>query len=166
MKAFRIRSGAGIGSLESFERAPAALVPGQVRIKVRAASLNFRDLMIAEGSYLSDSAAPVIPGSDAVGEIIEVGPGAGRWRIGDRVATSFFPYWHTGAVTPHNSRDALGAAVDGVLAEEIVAAEDSLFAVPDHLDDAQAATLTCAGVTAWNALFADSQLRPGQSVLL
>ncbi|MGO1068690.1 zinc-dependent alcohol dehydrogenase family protein [Lysobacter sp. CA199] len=166
MKAFSIRSGAGIGSLQSFERASAAVAAGQVRVKVRAVSLNFRDLMVADGSYLTDSDAPVIPASDAVGEIVEVGAGASRWRIGDRVATSFFPYWHHGAATSHNSRDPFGAAVDGVLAEEIVVSEDSLFAVPDHLDDAQAATLTCAGVTAWNALFVESGLRPGQSVLL
>jgi NADPH:quinone reductase-like Zn-dependent oxidoreductase len=166
MKAFRIRSGAGIGTLALSESPSAALAPGQVRVKVRAVSLNFRDLMIADGSYLADSDKPVIPGSDAVGEIVEVGPAASRWRVGDRVATSFFPYWHHGAATPHNSRDALGAVADGVLAEEIVISEDSVFAVPEHLDDAQAATLSCAGVTAWNALFVEAKLQPGQSVLL
>jgi NADPH:quinone reductase-like Zn-dependent oxidoreductase len=122
--------------------------------------------MIAGGSYLAGEEKAVIPGSDAVGEIVEVGPAATRWRIGDRVATSFFPHWHHGAATPHNSRDALGAVADGVLAEEIVISEDSVFAVPEHLDDAQAATLSCAGVTAWNALFVDAKLQPGQSVLL
>jgi NADPH:quinone reductase-like Zn-dependent oxidoreductase len=166
MKAFSIRSGAGIGSLQSFERAAAAPGPGQVRVKVRAVSLNFRDLMVADGSYLTDGDAPVIPVSDAVGQIVELGAGASRWRVGDRVATSFFPYWHQGPVTPHNSRDPFGASADGVLAEEIVVDEDSLFAVPEHLDDAQAATLTCAGVTAWNALFVEAKLQPGQSVLL
>lgn len=166
MKAYRIRGGAGIGSLESFEPAAVALAPGQVRVKVRAVSLNFRDLMVADGSYPTDSDEPVIPASDASGEIVEVGPGASRWNVGDRVATSFFPHWHHGAATAHNSRDPFGASVDGVLAQEIVVSQESLFAVPAHLDDAQAATLTCAGVTAWNAMFVEARLRPGQSVLL
>lgn len=166
MKAYRIRSGAGIGTLASFDSDPTALTQGQVRVRVRAVSLNFRDLMIADGSYMTGSDAPVVPGSDAVGEIVEVGPGTSRWRIGDRVATSFFPHWHAGAPNAHNSRDAFGAVADGVLAEQIVVSEDSLFAVPEHLDDAQAATLTCAGVTAWNAMFVDARLQPGASVLL
>jgi NADPH:quinone reductase-like Zn-dependent oxidoreductase len=152
--------------LQQFERASAPLGAGQVRVRVRAVSLNFRDLMIAKGGYLSGPAAPFVPASDAVGEIVEVGAGAPLWKVGDRVATSFFPYWLHGAPTPYATRDAFGAVVDGVLAEEIVVSEQSVFAVPAHLDDAQAATLTCAGVTAWNALFVEAKLQPGASVLL
>lgn len=166
MKAYRIRSGAGIGTLESFERPSLALAAGQIRVRVRAVSLNFRDLMVADGSYSARPDALVVPASDAVGEIVEVGEGAGRWKVGDRVATSFFPHWLAGAPTAHTTRDAFGAIADGVLAEEIVVSEESVFAVPAHLDDAQAATLTCAGVTAWNAMFVEARLQPGASVLL
>ncbi|ALN61841.1 zinc-binding dehydrogenase family protein [Lysobacter antibioticus] len=166
MKAYRIDSGAGIGALQQFERASAPLGAGQVRIRVRAVSLNFRDLMIAKGTYLRDPVAPFVPASDAVGEIVEVGAAGSLWKVGDRVATSFFPYWLQGAPTPYATRDAFGAVVDGVLAEEIVVSEQSVFAVPAHLDDAQAATLTCAGVTAWNAMFVEAKLQPGASVLL
>ncbi|MGJ7901869.1 zinc-dependent alcohol dehydrogenase family protein [Lysobacter sp. 1R34A] len=166
MKAYRIDSGAGIAALEQFERASAPLGAGQVRVRVRAVSLNFRDLMIAKGSYLSGPAAPFVPASDAVGEIVEVGAGASLWKVGDRVATSFFPHWLQGAPTPHATREAFGAVLDGVLAEEIVISEQSVFAVPEHLDDAQASTLTCAGVTAWNAMFVEAKLQPGASVLL
>lgn len=166
MKAYRIRTGAGIDSLALTESASVALAPGQVRVKIRAVSLNYRDLMIAEGSYLTAEEKAVIPASDAVGEIVEVGAATSRWKIGDRVATSFFPYWQHGPATVHNSRDALGGAVDGVLAEEIVIGEAGVYAVPEHLDDAQAATLSCAGVTAWNALFVEARLQPGASVLL
>lgn len=166
MKAYRIDSGAGIAALEQFERASAPLGAGQVRVRVRAVSLNFRDLMIAKGSYLSGPAAPFVPASDAVGEIVEVGAGTSLWKVGDRVATSFFPHWLQGAPTPHATREAFGAVLDGVLAEEIVVSEQSVFAVPEHLDDAQAATLTCAGVTAWNAMFVEAKLQPGASVLL
>ncbi|MBX9402151.1 NAD(P)-dependent alcohol dehydrogenase [Lysobacter sp. BMK333-48F3] len=166
MKAYRIRAGAGIGALESFERASAPLSGNQVRVRVRAVSLNYRDLMVASGHYPVSTDAPLVPGSDAVGEIVEVGPQASRWKVGDRVATSFFPHWHDGAPTPHATRDAFGGGAEGVLAEELVTSELSLFAVPAHLSDAQAATLSCAGVTAWNALFVESRLTPGGSVLL
>jgi len=166
MKAYRIRGGAGIGTLESFDRPSLALAAGQIRVRVRAVSLNFRDLMVADGRYPARPDVPVVPASDAVGEVVEVGEGAGRWRVGDRIATSFFPHWHAGAPTAHNSRDPFGAVADGVLAEEIVVSEESVFAVPAHLDDAQAATLTCAGVTAWNAMFVEARLPPGASVLL
>ncbi|MGN7919028.1 zinc-dependent alcohol dehydrogenase family protein [Lysobacter sp. 22409] len=166
MKAYRIDSGAGIGALQQFERASAPLGAGQVRVRVRAVSLNFRDLMIAKGTYLSEPVAPFVPASDAVGEIVEVGADSRLWKVGDRVATSFFPHWLQGAPTPYATRDAFGAVVDGVLAEEIVVSEQSVFAVPAHLDDAQAATLTCAGVTAWNAMFVEAKLQPGASVLL
>jgi len=166
MKAYRIRAGRGIDSLALAEEAPAPLGAGQVRLRVRAVSLNFRDLMIADGRYQAGGERAVIPASDAVAEVIELGPGATRWALGDRVATSFFPHWHAGAASAHATREPFGADADGVLAEQIVVSQDSVFAVPAHLDDAQAATLTCAGVTAWNALFVEAGLRPGQSVLL
>lgn len=166
MKAYRIRAGRGIDSLALAEEAPAPLGAGQVRLRVRAVSLNFRDLMVADGRYPAGGERAVIPASDAVAEVIELGPGATRWALGDRVATSFFPHWHAGAASAHATREPFGADADGVLAEQIVVSQDSVFAVPAHLDDAQAATLTCAGVTAWNALFVEAGLRPGQSVLL
>jgi len=166
MKAYRIRAGRGIDSLALAGEAPAPLGAGQVRLRVRAVSLNFRDLMVADGRYPAGGERAVIPASDAVAEVIELGPGATRWALGDRVATSFFPHWHAGAASAHATREPFGADADGVLAEQIVVSQDSVFAVPAHLDDAQAATLTCAGVTAWNALFVEAGLRPGQSVLL
>ncbi|QQP99984.1 zinc-dependent alcohol dehydrogenase family protein [Lysobacter enzymogenes] len=166
MKAYRIRAGRGIDSLALAEEAPAPLGAGQVRLRVRAVSLNFRDLMVADGRYPAGGDRAVIPASDAVAEVIELGPGASRWALGDRVATSFFPHWHAGAASAHATREPFGADADGVLAEQIVVSQESVFAVPAHLDDAQAATLTCAGVTAWNALFVEAGLRPGQSVLL
>ncbi|MEI2428788.1 NAD(P)-dependent alcohol dehydrogenase [Lysobacter yananisis] len=166
MKAYRIRAGRGIDSLALAEEAPAPLGAGQVRLRVRAVSLNFRDLMVADGRYPAGGDRAVIPASDAVAEVIELGPGATRWALGDRVATSFFPHWHAGAASAHATREPFGADADGVLAEQIVVSQESVFAVPAHLDDAQAATLTCAGVTAWNALFVEAGLRPGQSVLL
>ncbi len=166
MKAYRIRPGAGIGSLALVDSAPAAPGPGQVRLRIRAVSLNARDLMVAEGSYPTGSNAPVVPLSDAVAEVVELGAGAVRFKVGDRVATAFFPNWHYGAPNPRDTAATFGASVDGVLAQELTVDEGALYAVPGHLSDAEAATLSCAGVTAWNALFVEAALKPGQSVLL
>lgn len=166
MNAYQITPGAGIDSLERVALAQRALESHEVRVKVHAVSLNFRDLMVAHGTYPTHGAGNVVPGSDAAGEVIEVGPGVSRFRVGDRVATTFFPDWEEGKVTPAKTAVTLGAGGAGVLAEQIVQPEHALVAVPPHLTYQEAATLTCAGVTAWNALFVEGGLKAGDTVLL
>lgn len=167
MKAYRISSGGGIASLERTEEKPVAnLGPHEVRVAIHAVALNYRDLLISDGNYLAGGREPVIPGSDGAGEVIEVGTRVTRYRVGDRVTPIFFRNWIDGAPTPINSAATLGADSDGVLAEQVIAHEESLVRIPDHLDYVQAATLPCAAVTAWNALFVEGDLKPGQTVLL
>lgn len=167
MKAYRISSGGNLASLHRTEEKPVAhLGPHDVRVAIHAVSLNYRDLMISEGTYLSQGKEPVIPGSDGAGEVMEVGAHVTRFRSGDRVTPTFFPHWIDGEATPVNSANPLGADRDGVFAEQVVANEDSLVRIPDHLDYLEAATLPCAAVTAWNALFVQGALEPGQTVLL
>ncbi|TJZ68621.1 zinc-dependent alcohol dehydrogenase family protein [Chitiniphilus eburneus] len=166
MQVYRLQPGSDIAGLELRDEAAPSLAPHQVRVRVRAVALNFRDLMVARGTYLASDGQSLIPGSDAAGEVIEIGAAVTRWRVGDRVASTFFPYWQDGAPTAAKTRAAPGAAADGVLAEQIVWGEDQLVGVPTHLDWHEAATLTCAGVTAWNALFVEGRLKPGASVLL
>jgi NADPH:quinone reductase-like Zn-dependent oxidoreductase len=166
MHAYHITPGAGIDSLEAIQLPRQELQAHQVRVKVRAVSLNYRDLMVAQGSYPTSGEGPVVPGSDAAGEVIEVGPGVQRFRVGDRVATAFFPEWEEGKVAPEKTAVTLGAGGTGVLSEELVMDEAGLVAVPAHLSYEEAATLTCAGVTAWNALFAEGGVQPGDTVLL
>lgn len=166
MHAYKITPGAGIDSLENVVLPRAELQHGQVRVKVRAVALNYRDLMVAHGTYPTSGEGAVVPGSDAAGEVIEVGPGVHRFSVGDRVATSFFPEWIEGKVTPAKTAVTLGAGGAGALAEELVIDQDGLSAVPPHLSFEEAATLTCAGVTAWNALFVEGGLQAGDSVLL
>ncbi|UXI69861.1 zinc-dependent alcohol dehydrogenase family protein [Tahibacter amnicola] len=166
MQAYRIRPGKPAAGLERFDVATIAPGEREVRVRMRAVSLNYRDLMIAQGHFPVPGDAPLIPASDGAGEVIAVGAGVSRFKPGDRVATAFFPLWLEGEPTAARTAGALGGSLDGVLAQEANFHEDAVFAVPGHLHDHEAATLTCAGVTAWNALFAQDGLKPGDTVLL
>lgn len=166
MHAYQVVPGAGVASLERSRVEPRTLGSHELRIRVHAVSLNYRDLMVARGEYLVSSDKPVIPCSDAAGEVVEVGPQVTRFQVGDRVAGAFFPSWIDGEPTPEKTADAPGAATDGVLAEEVVLDEEAAVAVPSHLDFVEASTLPCTGVTAWNTLFEEGRLQPGSTVLL
>jgi NADPH:quinone reductase-like Zn-dependent oxidoreductase len=132
---------------------------------MRAAALNFRDLMIVKGIYNPNLPLPRVPLSDGVGEVVEVGAEVTRVKRGDRVAACFMQGWIHGEPTPAKTRTALGGDIDGTLAEFVVLHEDGLVRVPEHLTDEQAATLPCAAVTAWNALAVSGSVKPGDTVL-
>jgi NADPH:quinone reductase-like Zn-dependent oxidoreductase len=116
MLTYEITSGPQMTGLIQVRRATAAPVGKEVQVRMRAVALNYRDLMIAEGSYLSTGEKPVIPCSDGAGEVVAVGAQVTRFRVGDRVVTSFFPDWIDGRPTPSNTKATLGADRDGVLA--------------------------------------------------
>jgi NADPH:quinone reductase-like Zn-dependent oxidoreductase len=167
MRAYQILPGDGIDGLRCVDFPDRELGNGEVRVRVHAVSLNYRDLMVAGGTYLVSVDDPIIPCSDGAGEVLAVGPGVTRFQAGDRVAASFFPYWHDGPTSPEKIRHALGGDIDGMLAEEVILAEDALVKLPAGMSFVDAATLPCAGVTAWNAMFESSNgIRPGDTVLL
>jgi len=166
MNTWRIAAGGGIDGLKQLSEAPAALGPSQVRLRIRAMSINFRDLMVLKGVYPVSSKAPLVPGSDGAGEVIETGAAVTRFKVGDRATTHFFPNWVEGNATALKIAGALGGGDAGTFSQEVVLDERALVPTPAHLDYAAAATLTCAGVTAWRALFVAGELRPGQTVLL
>jgi NADPH:quinone reductase-like Zn-dependent oxidoreductase len=164
MQAWQIPS-FGIDSLELVERPAPEPGPGQVRVKIRAASLNYRDLLMVKGLYNPRLHLPRIPCSDGAGEIDAVGEGVSRWKIGDRVAGIFMQNWLDGPLNPVKAKGALGGDIDGMLAEQVVLNENGLVAAPRHLSFEEAATLPCAAVTAWNALSA-GEVVPGSTVLI
>ena len=167
MRAYQILPGDGIDALRCVDFPHRELGNGEVRVRVHAVSLNYRDLMVASGNYLVTVDDPIIPCSDGAGEVVATGPGVTRVQPGDRVAASFFPYWHDGPTGPDKVRHALGGDIDGMLAEEVVLDEDALVKLPDGMSFTAAATLPCAAVTAWNAIFESShRTRPGDTVLL
>jgi NADPH:quinone reductase-like Zn-dependent oxidoreductase len=166
MQAYRIFSGRNQDALERFDRQTPTPAGREVRIRVRAVSLNYRDLMIARGDYPVSSDNPPIAVADGAGEVVGIGAQVTRFHVGDRVAGIYFSHWTDGDPTPEKLASVPGASTDGWLAEEVIVHEDFLVAVPSHLDFNEAATLPCAGVTAWNALFVEGRVNPGNTVLL
>jgi len=166
MQAYRITPGHYPDGVETFHRDLPALAAHEVRVRVRAVSLNYRDLMVARGHYPVAAGIGRVPASDGAGEIIAVGSAVTRFKPGDRVTGAFFPHWINGQPTPAKTADAFGAEADGLLAEQVNLPEHALVPMPAHLDFIEAATLPCAGVTAWNTLFVEAALKPGDSVLL
>jgi NADPH:quinone reductase-like Zn-dependent oxidoreductase len=165
MKAYEIpvnpKSLDDLRRVERPDPTPGAL---EVLVRLRAAGLNYRDHAIILGEYHTHLKKPTIPCSDGAGEVVAVGPGVTRFKVGDRVIPTFFQVWIDGA--PPKNRGALGAPLDGTLAEFIVLHEDGLVAMPPHLSFEEAATLPCAGCTAWNGLMnAGKPTKPGDTVL-
>ncbi|HXS77514.1 MAG TPA: NAD(P)-dependent alcohol dehydrogenase [Terracidiphilus sp.] len=155
----------GIDFLELVERATPQPGPGEVLVKIRAVSLNYRDLMMVKGLYNPKMQLPRIPCSDGAGEVEAVGDGVSRWKRGDRVCGIFMQNWLDGPPTPAKIKDALGGDIDGMIAEYVVLKETGLVQIPEHLGFEEAATLPCAAVTAWNALKAGGP-KPNSSVLM
>jgi NADPH:quinone reductase-like Zn-dependent oxidoreductase len=156
----------GIDSLALVERDSIPLNSGQVRVRVKAISLNYRDLMMVLGKYNPRMVLPRVPCSDGAGEVIAVGEGVTEWKPGDRVAGIFMQNWIEGRPSAAKSKGALGGDVDGMLAAEVVLSEQGLVRIPEHLMYEEASTLPCAAVTAWNALFSVTDTRPGDTVLI
>ena len=167
MRAYEIVAGSSsLDGLRRCERPDPKPLPTQILVRMQAASLNYRDLLIPRGHYMGGAVAVnTIPMSDGAGEVIAVGSAVTRFRVGERVAGTFFRGWNDGK-PPRGPLAALGAPpADGVLAELVVFDEQDAVAVPAHLSAAGAATLPCAGVTAWRALV-DGHIAPGESVLV
>ncbi len=166
MKAFAIQNKFGLDSLTLIERPDLAPGYGQVLIKLRAVSLNYRDLMVVKGLYNPKLPLPRIPFSDGVGEVVAVGEGVTEVKTGDRVAGIFFQKWLCGELTETKAQSALGGAIDGLLTQYAVLHEDGVVSVPEHLTDEEGAALPCAAVTAWNALVTSGGVKAGDTVLV
>ncbi|MGC1780087.1 MAG: NAD(P)-dependent alcohol dehydrogenase [Xanthobacteraceae bacterium] len=167
MRAYQIpKGGAGIESVVQVERPDPKPGHRQVLVKVKACSLNFRDLGIVRGSYRMPVGENIIPLSDGAGEVVAVGPGVVRVRPGDRVAGNFFQRWPGGEAMPDAHASALGGGIDGMLAEYAVLEEDGVVKIPAHLSLEEGATLPCAGVTAWHAMMEHAKLKAGDTILL
>jgi NADPH:quinone reductase-like Zn-dependent oxidoreductase len=159
--------GDGIAALKLEERPLPAPGRDEILVQMRAAALNYRDLLLTNGVRSLKPTAPRIPASDGAGVVVGVGDRVTRFRTGDRVASIFNPNWLDGECTPEKQIGALGSAqTDGVLAEYRVFGEQAVVAVPGHLTDVEAATLVDSGVTAWNAVRRRSNVQRGDRVLI
>lgn len=165
MKAYELQHKTGLDNVTRVDRDDPKPGPGQVLIRTKAWSLNYRDLLVAKGGYGAPPPKGRIPLSDGVGEIVEVGAGVTRVQVGDRVAGCFMQAWIAGIVPAEAPMSALGGAIDGMLAEYVVLSEQGVVKVPAHLTDEEAACLPCAGVTAWNALVREGGMKAGDTVV-
>lgn len=165
MKALVIENGFGLDNVRVADVPDPTPQPGEVLVRVRAASLNYRDLLIVKGAYNPKLNFPRVLGSDCAGEVAALGAGVSRWAVGNRVAPCFFTNWDDGPIPADTGKNTYGSECDGVFAEFVCVREGALVRVPNHLTYEEAATLPCAAVTAWNALVT-AGVGPGSSVLL
>ena len=147
--------------VDAAEPSPAAR---EILVRVRACSLNYRDLLVAGGTY-PGAKEGLVPLSDGAGEVVAMGAGVTRFSVGDRVAGGFYDRGQGGRLTSALERTARGGAIDGMLSELVLLSEEGAVRVPDHLSFEEAATLPCAALTAWNALAEFGVVRPGETVL-
>jgi len=166
MRAWEIVSGGGVEALALNQRETPTPRPGQVRIELRASSINYRDLTTIEDPISRNLPLPTVPNSDGAGVVTAVGDGVSEFAIGERVMSAFFEDWDSGPVTTKAMSSALGGARQGVLAEQFVLDARGVVAMPEYMSFTQAATLPCAALTAWHALTRPGPVRAGETVLL
>ena len=167
MKSMELRDAWSIDNLRLCERPAPKPGPGQVLLRMKAASLNYRDLVVLQRGYGAlTGTLPLIPVSDGVGEVVELGAGVTRVAAGDRVCPMFMPHWIGGEPTAERLTRKLGGPIDGVMAEYVAIGEQGVARVPDFLTDEQAATLPCAALTAWSALVTHGGVKPGDRILI
>lgn len=158
--------GSGLANLCLQERPNPEPAKGDVLVQVQAVSLNYRDLLVADGRYGGPQTTPIVACSDMAGIVAAVGPGVAEFKVGDRVLNAPFRHWPAGTLRRDWSRTFVGGqGVDGVLAEQVVYPADALVHVPEHMTFEQGSTLPIAGLTAWAAMVTHGQVRPGQWVL-
>ena len=165
MKAYEINE-FGIGNLTLTDREEPVTQPAEVKVKFHAASLNYRDLMMIKGSYNPRLKTPLVPFSDGAGEVVEIGEGVTKFKVGDRVMPIFMQGWIDGAIDGAKARTALGGDSDGCLREFGTFNEQGLVCIPEHFSYEEAATLPCAAVTAFHALYESCGIKPDSTVLL
>lgn len=166
MKRYEVFPGNTESPLQLAEFAPPPLGDREVAVAIKAVSLNYRDLLVSRNTYFIPVTDGQVPCSDGAGEVVAVGKEVRGLKVGDRVASLFFPDWQAGRADSDALAGARGAESPGVLTERFISDESGLIKLPDSIGYAAAATLPCAALTAWNALFESGELKPGQTVLL
>jgi NADPH:quinone reductase-like Zn-dependent oxidoreductase len=165
MKLYQLQNNTGLDALALIERTETQPGAGQILVRVRAVSLNYRDLIIGRGQNPA-IAYPVIPMSDGAGEVVAIGEGVTQVKVGDRVAGIFFQDWQAGEINRQIMKSALGGEIDGMFSECVVLNQNGVVILPDHLSYEEGATLPCAAVTAWHGLMSKGNLKAGETVLI
>ncbi|MFW1677338.1 zinc-dependent alcohol dehydrogenase family protein [Pontibacter sp. JAM-7] len=166
MRAYQVVEPDGIEAIQQVELEIPTPGDREILVKMKACSLNFRDLLVANGGYVRNDIRPMIPVSDGAGEVVSVGKGVTGFKAGDRVIGNFFQHWIEGSMGDAGLTSALGGAINGVLADYFILHEDGTVKIPDYLSYAEAATLPCAATTAWHALVHAGGIKAGDTILL
>lgn len=165
MKSYHMNEGGGLASLVVKEHDVPVPGPHEVLVRIRANSLNYRELLILRGTYLLPVKPDVIPLCDGAGEVVNIGSSVTRAKIGDRVLANSFPLWIDGPLMDMESTAQIGGSLDGLLTEYAVLSEEAVVHIPEHLSFEEAATLPCTAVTAWQAVTTGKPLQEGETVL-
>ena len=166
MQAYQVITPDGIDALQKVEIDTPTPGPDEVLVKMKACSLNYRDILITMGGYVRNDIRPITPLSDGAGEVVAVGASVTEFKPGDRVLGNFFQDWEKGQIDDAGLNSALGGSINGVLAEYFILNSKCTVKIPDCLSYAEAATLPCAATTAWHALVSVGELKPNETVLL
>jgi NADPH:quinone reductase-like Zn-dependent oxidoreductase len=165
MNVWQIQNAYGIENMKIVEKPEPMPGPGQVVLSMRAASLNYRDLLTVIG-FGGGYPLPLTPFSDGAGEVSAIGAGVTRVVVGDKVCPLFFQSWLSGPVTAESRNKPLGGPLPGVLQQKMLLDEDGVSKFPSHLSFEEAATLPCAGLTAWRAITIEAPVGPGNTLLV
>ena len=164
MRLARLRAPGGLDNLQVVEEDHAEPKPGELLVRIRACSLNFLDDLLALGKKSCTDGC--IPLSDGAGDVVAVGDGVDEFKVGDTVVSTFYPYWLGGDMTPATKRDVPGESIDGYAREYACMPAHAFTKAPPGYTHVEAATLTCAGVTAWRGLVLAGRVKPGDTVLI
>ncbi|MFZ0242731.1 MAG: NAD(P)-dependent alcohol dehydrogenase [Desulfobacterales bacterium] len=167
MRVFQVQDDWSIDNLTLTQRPEPAPGPGQVLLRMKAAALNYRDLLVPQRGYGAlTGTLPLIPISDGAGEVVATGKGVRRVSVGDRVCPLMIQSWISGPPTADRIMGTLGGPLDGVMVEYMVLSEQGVVKIPEHLAEEEAATLPCAALTAWSAVVTDGRVKAGDRVLV
>jgi NADPH:quinone reductase-like Zn-dependent oxidoreductase len=166
MRSYEIQEYGGSSGLKLVDRPSPEPDNYDVVVKIRATSLNYRDLIVLQGKYDRNPTVGRVPLSDGAGEVVAVGSAVTKFKLGDRLAACFFQGWPAGRFSGEMHRTALGGPIDGVLTEQAKFHEDGLVHLPANYSFEEGATLPCAALTAWQSLIVRGELVPGETVLL
>ncbi|MCG8491823.1 MAG: NAD(P)-dependent alcohol dehydrogenase [Sneathiellales bacterium] len=166
MKAYVIGDGEGLSALKLVEREIPKPGPGEILVKLKASSINYRDFLTISNAGARGITDERIPNSDGAGVVVETGEGVTSFGEGDRVVGCFFQNWNSGPIEPETMNSALGGPIDGVLAEYVLFREQGLLPIPDSLSFEEASTLPCAAVTALNCLIETGDAKAGSTALI
>jgi len=166
MRAYQVTTADGIDAIKQITREIPTPKDDEILVKMKACSLNYRDILITMGGYVRNDIRPIVPLSDGAGEVVKVGAAVNDFIPGDRVIGNFFQSWENGKIDDDGLNSAMGGSIDGVLCDYFILKANCSVKIPDYLSYSEAATLPCAATTAWHALVSVGEIKANDTILL